>query len=214
MFFGICFAKNLLNFAPIMSHAELTSYRPLLFSIAYRMVGCSATAEDLVQDTFLNWFKAETNKVNDAKSYLIRSITNSCLNYLTSIRKKKEELFDHVGQTFPSLTFSPDFASLDLKCELTQAMSLVMKKLAPSERAVFMLKGLFNFDYNELTDILGKTSDNCRQLFSRAQQRLADGKERFHIDTDDLMKTILAFKKATLGEFSGLIDRLQSDIDE
>jgi len=193
-----------------MSQTEFSTYRPLLFSIAYRLVGCAATAEDMVQDTFVNWLKTEKIKVNDVKSYLTKSVTNTCFNYLSSIKKKKEELMENVN--LPQLNFSPDFSSLDIKCEITEALATMIKKLAPSERAVFMLKGLFNIDYTEITSILGKTSDNCRQLFSRAQNRLSEDKSRFHLDTEHLKGLVVNFKKATLGEFSDLIDDLKKDI--
>ncbi|WP_109832433.1 sigma-70 family RNA polymerase sigma factor [Reichenbachiella versicolor] len=194
-----------------MSQAELTSYRPLLYSIAYKLVGCTATAEDLVQDTFVNWLKTDKFKVKDVKAYLIKSITNSCFNYLNSIKKKKEQLMENVS--LPQINFSPDFSSLDLRCEVTQALATMSKKLAPSERAVFMLKGLFNIDYSEITSILNKTSDNCRQLFSRAQTKLVDDKDRFNLDTDHLLNLVTNFKKATLGELTDLIDNLKRDIE-
>jgi DNA-directed RNA polymerase specialized sigma24 family protein len=139
-------------------------------------------------------------------------VTNKCLNYLKSIRQKKEDWIDQVQPSFSSLSIQPDFSSLDLKCEVTQALSQVFKKLAPTERAVFVLKEIFNFDYSDLTTILDKKSDNCRQIFSRAQQRLSEETDRFSIDVDKLKKTVLDFKNATLGEFSGLIDNLKSDI--
>lgn len=193
-----------------MSQSEYTAYRSLLFSIAYRLVGCAATAEDMVQDTFVKWLKTERFKVNDVKSYLVRSVTNTSLNYLNSIRKKKEDLIDNIS--FPSLKFNPDFSNLDIKCEITQALATISKKLAPSEKAVFVLKGIFNIEYNELTSILDKTSDNCRQLFSRAQSKLKEDKDRFNLDKDSLLDLVTNFKKATLGEFTGLIDNLKKDI--
>lgn len=195
-----------------MSQAELYSYRPLLYSIAYKLVGCTATAEDLVQDTFTSLLKFDTNKVNDVKAYLVRSVTNMSFNYLSSLRKKKEELMDNFSSSFESLSISPDFTSFDFKCEITVAIAQMMKKLAPAERAVFMLKGLFDFDYSEVTSILGKTSDNCRKIFSRAQINLQEGKDRFNVDTDSLKQTVTNFKKATLGEYSELIDKLKKDM--
>ncbi len=195
-----------------MSQAELYSYRPLLYSIAYKLVGCASTAEDLVQDTFVNWLKFDTDKVKDARAYLVKSITNVSFNYLTSIKRKKEELMDSFSHSLAGMSFSPDFSTLDLKCEITQAISQIMKKLAPAERAVFMLKELFDFDYSEVTDIVGKTSENCRKIFSRAQQNLANGKDRFHIDHESLTQTVVDFKKATLGEYSSLIEKLKKDL--
>ncbi|UXP33433.1 sigma-70 family RNA polymerase sigma factor [Reichenbachiella agarivorans] len=195
-----------------MLHTEVISYRPFLIAVAFKMVGCRSTAEDLVQDTFLSWLKVDASKIQDVKSYLTRTVTNKCLNYLKSIKQKKEELIDQVSPSLTSLSISPDFSNLDLKCEVTHALSLVFKKLAPSERAVFVLKELFNFDYSDLTTILGKKADNCRQILSRAQSKLSDETERFSVDVDKLRRTVIDFKNATLGEFSGLIDNLKSDI--
>jgi len=195
-----------------MSSTEIYSYRPMLYKIAYNIVGCSATAEDMVQDTFVNWFKSEKQKVIDVKAYLTRSTTNICFNYLKSIKQKKEEWIDQVSNSLPSLKFNPDFASLDIKCEITYAMAEVFKKLAPAERAVFVLKGIFNFDYSELTNILDKKAENCRQLFSRAQQRLNEEKVRFSLDQNRLIKAVTDFKNATLGEYADLIDGFKNDI--
>lgn len=195
-----------------MSQAEISTYRPILYSIAYRFVGCGHVAEDLVQDTFLNWLKVDHNKVVNVKAYLIRSVTNSCINYLDSFKLKKEEFLDNLSPSMARFGIHPDFSSIDLKQEVTHALSLLFKKLAPAERAVFMLKGIFNFDYSELTDVLDKKSENCRQLFSRAQQKLTEEKERFTVDKDRMFKMAEEFKKATLGEFSDLIESLKKDI--
>lgn len=195
-----------------MSSRELLTYRPILYSIAYRIVENRAIAEDMVQDTFLNWLKVDQQKVIDAKAYLIRSITNACLNYLDSIKRKKEDFFDTLNPMLSELRFSPDFSNIDIKCELTEAISQLYKKLPPAERAVFVLKEVFNFDYSDLSEIFGKKADNCRQLFCRAQSKLSEKKERFSLDADKLVKTVEDFKKATFGEFSNLIEGLKKDI--
>ncbi|SHK03126.1 RNA polymerase sigma factor, sigma-70 family [Reichenbachiella agariperforans] len=197
-----------------MSQAEVYAYRPFLIAVATNLVGCRSTAEDLVQDTFFSWLKVDTNKIQDVKSYLTRIVTNKSLNYLKSIRQKKEEFLDTVQPSLASFSMTPDFSSMDLKCEVTHALSEVFKKLAPAERAVFVLKELFNFDYAELTSILGKKADNCRQIFSRAQLRLSQETDRFSIDVDKLKTTVVDFKNATLGEFSGLIENLKSDLNK
>ncbi|MCV9388336.1 sigma-70 family RNA polymerase sigma factor [Reichenbachiella ulvae] len=195
-----------------MSQTEVLSYRPFLIAVATNLVGCRSTAEDMVQETFFSWLKVDTSKIQDVKSYLTRTVTNKCLNYLKSLKQKKEDWIENVQPSFSSLSINPDFSNLDLKCEVTHALSEVFKKLAPTERAVFVLKELFNFDYSDLTSILDKKADNCRQIFSRAQLRLSEEKDRFHIDVDKLKKTVVDFKNATLGEFSGLIENLKSDI--
>lgn len=197
-----------------MSHAEIASYRPVLYTLAYRMVGCSAVAEDMVQDTFFNWFKTEKRKVNDAKAYLVRSITNACLNYLNSLKQKKEDWIENISPSLSVLKVSPVFNHLDIKNELNHALAELFKKLPPTERAVFVLKEVFNFEYSELTAILGKKTENCRQLFRRAQQKLADEKERFVLDTDRLKKAAVEFKNATFGEFNDLIEGLMNDISK
>ena len=202
------------NFAFLseMSQAEITLYRPILYSIAYRMVGCAAVAEDMVQDTFLNWLKIDQNKITNVKAYLTKSVTNACLNHLESFRQKKEELFDSISPNLPRFNINPDFAHLDFKQEMTQAFGQLFKKLPPTERAVFVLKGVFNMDYSELTEILDKKSEHCRQLFCRAQHKLSEEKERFQMDTEKVLSTIENFKKATLGEFSELVEGLKMDI--
>ncbi|UXX80436.1 sigma-70 family RNA polymerase sigma factor [Reichenbachiella carrageenanivorans] len=192
-----------------MSQAEAALYRPLLHTIAYKIVGCSAVAEDMVQDTFLNWFKTERQEVKDAKAYLISSVRNLSLNYL---KKKKDELFENLTPNLPSFSINTDISYLDIKHEIAESMAVLLKKLAPAERAVFVLKEVFNFDYADLPAILGKTSDNCRQLLSRAQQKLTQEKERFALEPHKLSTLIGNFKKATLGEFEDLIKNLKEDI--
>ena len=198
-----------------MSHAEVASYRPVLFSVAYRMVGCAAVAEDMVQDTFFNWFKKiDHRKVIDVKAYLIKSITNSCINHLNSIKQKKEELVENFNPPIPHLKVMPDFSNLDIKTDVYNALAQLYKKLPPTERAVFVLKEIFNFEYGDLCDILDKKAENCRQLLSRAQKKLSEETERFQIDADRLKKAAADFKNAALGEFTGLIEGLQKDISK
>ena len=192
-----------------MSQAEAIVYRPLLHTIAYKIVGCSVVAEDLVQDTFFNWFKSERLDVKDAKAYLISSVRNLSLNHL---RKKKDELFDQLTPNLPNFCVNTDLSALDIKQEISDSISVLFKKLAPAERAVFMLREVFNFEYAELPGILGKTSENCRQLLSRAQQRLNQEKERFVLEPSKLSSMIKNFKSATLGEFEGLIASLKEDL--
>ncbi|MEO9966101.1 MAG: sigma-70 family RNA polymerase sigma factor [Reichenbachiella sp.] len=192
-----------------MSQAEATLYRPLLHHIAQKIVGCSVIAEDLVQDTFFNWFKYERKEVNDAKAYLISSVRNLSINHL---KKKKDELFENLTPNLPSFSISTDISYLDIKQDISDSMAILLKKLAPAERAVFVLKEIFNFEYSDLPEILGKKSDNCRQLLSRAQQKLSQEKERFSLEPHKLKALLNNFKKATLGEFEGLIKNLKEDM--
>ena len=180
-----------------MTQAEVLAYRPALVSIAYRMVGCINVAEDMVQDTFLKVLKIDHKKISDIKAYLVRSVTNTCLNYLDSIKQKKEEFLENFNPSLPDFKISPEINYMDLKQEITEAFTQLFKKLPPAERAVFVLKELFNFDYSELTEILDQKAENCRQLFSRAHKKLAENKERFSLDTDRLTSAVEQFKQAT-----------------
>ena len=129
-----------------MNAAEIALYRPTLHNIAYRLVGCAAVAEDLVQDTLLNWLKVDNVKIADAKAYLSRSVTNACFNYISSMKRRKEEVLDMISPSVNFFRIQPDFQNLDIKSEVNQALALLIKKLPPAERAVFILKGLFDFD--------------------------------------------------------------------
>lgn len=195
-----------------MTQADFLTYRPALVSIAYKLVGCTNVAEDLVHDTFLKFLKIDNKKISDTKAYLVRSVTNTCLNYLESIKQKKEEWLENFNPSLPAFNINPEFYQIDFKLELKTAIGHLFKKLPPAERAVFVLKELFNFDYSELTEILDQKSENCRQLFSRAHKNLAQSKERFSPDKDRLDSAVEQFKQATLGEFTSLIDGLKSDI--
>lgn len=195
-----------------MDQAVIILYRPLLLSVAFGMTGCKSTAEDMVQDTFFKCLKVDCTNIRDLKSYLVRTTTNTCLNYLKAIKAKKEDLLDNFGPNFANINITADISNIDLKCEITQALSQIFRKLPPSERAVFVLKEVFNFDYSDLTDILNKKSDNCRKLFSRAQTKLSQETERFQVDSTKLKTIVNDFKKATLGEFSGLIENLKADL--
>ena len=204
-----------LNFVDFkkMSQAEISLYRPILFSVAYNIVGCTVTAEDMVQDTFLNWLKLDQKKVVNVKAYLVKSVTNTCLNYLDSLNKKRVDFLENINLKNAAFWSNPDFASMDLKGELTHAFTHLFRKLAPAERAVFVLKGVFNFDYSDLPEVINKNAENCRQLFCRAQKRLAEENFRFNIETDKIYKLAEDFKSATMGEFSDLIENLKGDIN-
>lgn len=197
-----------------MTQADILAYRPTLVSIAFKMVGCFSIAEDLVHDTFLNVLsKIDQTKISNTKAYLVRSVTNACLNHLESIKQKKEEWLEGFSPSIPDFKIVPEMSTIDFKQELTEAFAQLFKKLPPAERAVFVLKELFNFDYSELTEILGQKAENCRQLFSRAHKKLNESKVRFNPDMEKLSVTVDQFTNATKGEFGDLIDGLKEDIE-
>ena len=201
------------NYVDVSQNETIALYRPLLYSIAYKMVGTVMDAEDIVQDTFLKWLKTEQKKINDTRAYLIRSVTNTCLNHLKQLNKTKTNLLDAINH--PSFIDKIELPNFDLKNELSEAIGVLLKKLDPTERAVFILREIFNFDYADLTEILDKKKDNCRQLLCRAKEKLNQEKERFNVSLDVHAQFVDKFKSAcTLGEVGNFIENLKKDISQ
>lgn len=188
---------------------NISHYQPMLQAIAYRMVGCMHDAEDIVQDTFLKYLTVDHEKINNIKAYLIRSVTNNCLNHVNSIRQKKKEYLESVK--LPELFEKIDFSHLDLKHELELALEVMHKKLGPLERAVFMLREGFDFDYEELQEIFNKKKEHCRQLVSRAKEKLAKEAPKMTLSLDK-NKLFEAFRKASSqGQFNELIEHISAE---
>lgn len=202
-----------INYVDVSQNETITLYGPLLYAIAYKMVGTVMDAEDIVQDTFLKWLKTEQKKINDTKAYLIKSVTNTCLNHIKQLNKTKENLLESINH--PSFIDKIELPNFDLKNELSEAISVILKKLEPTERAVFILREIFNFDYGELTEILDKKKEHCRQLFCRAKEKLNQEKDRFHVNLDVHSQFVEKFKSAcTFGEVGNFIDNLKKDISQ
>ncbi len=178
-----------------------------------RFVKSKADAEDIVQDTFLRWLSAEKEKIQNTKAYLIRAVTNNCLNHLETLKRKKEEYMG--GIHFPDLLnkFKEiDLSHLDIQIDTDAALKVIHDKLEPLERAVFVLREVFNFDYEALQEVLEKKKEHCRQLFSRAKKKLED--ETLKINTDWSLKPqwIENFTKSCeLGFYGDLVKSLKSD---
>ncbi|GJM30615.1 MAG: hypothetical protein DHS20C17_32500 [Cyclobacteriaceae bacterium] len=151
----------------------ITAYYPLLSQIAMKMVGSWADAEDIVQDTFTKWLTIDHRKIQNTKAYLIKAVTNNSLNHLTSLIRKKEEFLDNftLGE-LAAKTFEFDFPKFDLENEIEEALAVVHKQLAPLERAIFLLREVFEVDYEDLQILFGKKKDHCRKIFSRAKEKL------------------------------------------
>jgi RNA polymerase sigma-70 factor (ECF subfamily) len=185
-------------------------YRPMLQAIAYNLVRCKADAEDIVQETFLKWLTIGPQKVENTKAYLIKAVRNNCLNHLDSLKKKKEELFSNTNFTELLERFKEtSFAHLDFDVEITKALKLLQTKLEPLERAVYLLKEVFDFDYEALQTALDKKKDHCRQLFCRAKKKLEDGTPKMNFELPDASSLIESFRKAcSLGHASELVIEL------
>lgn len=185
----------------------------MLYNIAYNLVRCKQDAEDIVQETFLKWLNAEQEKIQNLKAYLIKAVTNNCLNHLNALKRKKEEYLEsiHVPEFITKIKES-NFAHIDLDAYLTGAMKVLHTKLEPLERAVFLLKEVFDVDYDTLHTTLDKKKDHLRQLLSRAKKKLEEEKAKIHFDLPSATSLMESFKKACQGDTDELIDSLKRDI--
>jgi RNA polymerase sigma-70 factor (TIGR02957 family) len=156
---------------------SVSVYRPLLFSIAYGMTGSVGDAEDIVQDAFLGMTRAHQagTVIDDPKAYLATAVTRLGINYLRSARVRRET---YVGDWLPEPVVVPadepgPAEHAELADSLSMAFLILLEALSPVERAVFMLREVFGYDYQAVARITGKTQVNCRQIFARARQRIA-----------------------------------------
>ena len=199
-----------------MKHEDIFSeYRNLLFSIGYNMLGVVEDAEDLVQETFLKWRKCDPAEIKYPKAYLVKIITNLSINQLNSARLEREK---YIGLWLPEPLMKekiPDSStSVDLYYSLSIGMMVLLEKLTASERAVFLLKEVFSYDYGEISEITEKSEENCRQVFTRAKKHLGGKEKRFKVDIQVHEKLLQQFLSAVnKGNMEGLLSLLKSDIE-
>ena len=191
-----------------------TSTRPLLFSIAYRMLGSVADAEDLVQEAFVRWLEAPEAEVRAPRAYLATIVSRLAINQLQSARSKRET---YVGQWLPEplvTEHAPDPSEpIELAESLSMAFLLMLERLSPTERAVLLLHDVFDFDYSEVAHIVDKSEANCRQLLTRAKKHLGESRTRFDVDPAQADRLLNRFTEAArAGDIDGLLGVLAEDI--
>lgn len=149
-------------------------YKPLLFSIAYRMLGSVSDAEDMVHDTFLSAQRVPEEEVRHPKAYLCKMVVNRCIDYAQSARKQREV---YVGPWLPEPLLAGGDPQHDVERgeTLSYAFMVCLETLTPVERAVFILREAFAYAYAEIAEVVGKTEANCRQLYRRVKRGLQDG---------------------------------------
>ena len=192
---------------------EFEDLRGYLFSLAYRMLGDVGEAEDVVQETFLRWEQVEED-VEAPKAYLAKIATRLCIDSARSARSRRET---YVGPWLPEPI--PTDAAADPATQAEQADSLslaflvVLESLSPVERAVFLLREVFEYDYPEVAEAAGVTEVNARQIAHRAKQHISGRRPRFEASAEKRLEMTLRFLAAcTAGEMDGLAALLSDDI--
>ncbi|WP_096587197.1 RNA polymerase sigma-70 factor [Calothrix sp. NIES-2098] len=198
-----------------MSDLEtFNQHRSLLFAIAYRMLGTVTDAEDMVQETFLRWHQTAQTTVKSAKTYLATITTRLCIDRLRSAHVQREK---YVGTWLPEPIVTQQTADpvdqLELADSLSMAFLVVLERLSPIERAVFLLREVFDYDYDEIAQIVGKSQANCRQIFKRSRQHISDRRPRFPVSDRQQEEITAQFVKAsTQGNLQGLLALLAKDV--
>ena len=197
-----------------MDATDFTQYRPLMFSIAYRMTGSVSDAEDIMQEAFLR--AAKDNQASNPKAYLATITTRLAIDHLRSARVRRES---YVGTWLPEPLLSeadgaPGPAELaETSDSLSMAFLVLLESLSPPERAVFLLREVFGYGYPEIAEVTGKTEAACRQVFARARRRIDEGRPRFETsraEGDELTSLFLAAAQG--GDMSSLIQKLAPDV--
>ena len=165
-----------------MNHLELfAEYRTSLFAQAYRMLGSAIDAEDLLQETFLHWQRTALRTIRSPRAFLITVVRNLCRNQLQSARVRYEApLESSAGLEFTSRSTD------GLPESLTTALRLVLERLPPKERLVFLLREVFDYEYEEIAKIIRKNASNCRQMLQRARKHITSGHTRFIVKPEQL----------------------------
>ena len=186
--------------------------RSLLFTVAYEMLGSAAEAEDVVQETWLRWADVDHATVNNPRAYLVRIVTRQALNRLRSVARRRE---DYVGEWLPEpLLTSPDVAAdVELVESVSIAMLTVLETLGPAERAVFVLREVFDTPYDEIAEAVGKTPSAVRQIAHRAREHVAARQPRVKVTRAEQEQVVERFLAALQGgDLRALLDVLAPDV--
>jgi RNA polymerase sigma-70 factor (ECF subfamily) len=195
-----------------MSDDPFLTHRGLLFTVAYEMLGSAVDAEDMVQETWLRWADVDQAEVRDPRAYLVRTVTRQALNRLRTLSRRRE---DYVGEWLPEpLQTSPDVAEdVELAESVSIAMLTVLETLGPAERAVFVLREVFDTPYEEIAEAIGKTPAAVRQIASRARNHVATRRPRMEVSRIEHQQVVNQFLAAmTSGDVQGLLDVIAPDV--
>jgi len=193
------------------------TYRSYLFAIAYRMLGSTMDAEDMVQETYLRYQTTPPETITSLKAFLTTIITRLCMDQLHLARRKREQ---YLGPWLPEPIITaeaPELAKVEERVDEYESISLaflvLLEQLQPIERAVFLLREVFEYDYAEIATFLGKNEVACRQWFSRAKKHLGDHRPRFPASPETQKHLLTSFLQAVnAGEMTTLMNLLAEDV--
>jgi RNA polymerase sigma-70 factor (ECF subfamily) len=197
-----------------MTDDPFVAHRGLLFTVAYELLGSAADAEDTVQDTWLRWDGIGEDgraEVVDPRAYLVRIVSRQALNRLRTAGRRKE---DYVGEWLPEpLLTAPDVADdVELAESVSMAMLTVLETLTPNERAVFVLREVFDLPFDEIATVTGKSPAAVRQIAHRARSHVAARRPRMEVDRAEQLRAVDRFRAALLtGDLQVLMDTLAPD---
>jgi RNA polymerase sigma-70 factor (ECF subfamily) len=194
--------------------AVFEEHRKLLFSIAYRMLGSVADAEDVVQEAYLRWQRASAEDIRSPRSFLVTIVSRLCINQLESAHARREA---YVGEWLPEpLVTDPRSnaaAMVQVDESVSMALMLLLERLTPAERAVFLLHEVFDYKHAEIAEALALTESNSRQLLRRAQQHVQLTRPRFRAPTGEHLELLERFSEAARqGHMDHLISLLSNDV--
>lgn len=191
------------------------TYRPMMFAIAYRMLGSAMEAEDIVQEAYLRYQATPPDSIRSLKSFLSTIVTRLCLNQLKTARVQREE---YIGPWLPEpiLTtdsrLNPTGRAIE-KESISMAFLVLLESLTPAERAVFLLHEVFDYEYAEIADMLNKEEAACRQLYSRARKHIAEHRPRFKSSPEEHRRMLDSFMQAVgAGNLEGLTHLLAENV--
>ena len=193
--------------------AAFGEHRPLLFSIAYRMLGSVADAEDVLQDAYLKWERAGEADVRSPRDYLATTVTRLAVDHLRSARVRREV---YVGPWLPEPLVGVDardpLAAVTLAESLSTAFLVLLERLTPTQRAAYLLREVFGYEYADIARILDGTEANARQLVQRAKRHIAEGRPRFEPASGRAAELTRSFLDACrTGEADALVEMLADD---
>ncbi len=193
--------------------AAFLELRPVLFGLAYRMLGTTTDADDVVQDAFVRWQAQDAVEVESPRAYLTTVVTRLCIDRLTAARARRES---YPGTWLPEpvpVGDSDPAAVAEMADSLSLAFLVLLEELDPLSRAVFLLHDVFGYGFPEVSEMTGESPANCRQLASRARRRVAERRRRFDADVQQSYELARRFVDACgSGDLGGLMTLLAEDV--